>query len=80
MLSMKQNIILNEANKKGLITLSECVDLVGGDIYANKNKHVGQILSRMVKRGLIERVKNGLYTPVKYGYGVEKEQFKLTID
>jgi len=34
--------------------------------YANSNKHIGDILSRMVNRGLIVRVKKGIY-------GISKE-------
>jgi hypothetical protein len=45
----------------GFVTLKEAVRLVGGDIYANTEKHVGSILSNMVKQGMLIRVKPGVF-------------------
>jgi len=59
--SRKQRAILSYIGENGRITLAEAVDLVGGDIYCNKNKRVGAILLNMVRRGMIKRIKRGVY-------------------
>jgi len=59
--SPKQAVLLTEIRKTGRLSLQRAVDLVGGDIYHNERFHVGNILSRMVKRGRIRRVKPGLF-------------------
>ncbi len=60
-LSAKQGAVMMELQASGTMTLVRAVELVGGDIYANQSKHVGDILSRMVRRKLIERIKPGLF-------------------
>ncbi|MFK5893244.1 MAG: hypothetical protein QM504_08495 [Pseudomonadota bacterium] len=35
--------------------------MIGGNIYQNKNKHVGSVMSRMVDNGLIVRIKKGVF-------------------
>ena len=42
---------------------------IGMNIYHNKAKHVGAILSNMVKRGLLRRVKCGVFDLVERGSG-----------
>lgn len=59
--SRKQQSILRSAKMNGFVTLKEAVRIVGGDIYANAGKHVGSILSNMVKRGMLVRVKPGVF-------------------
>ena len=59
--SRKQQSVLRAAKMNGFITLKEAVRIVGGDIYANAEKHVGSILSNMVKRGMLVRVKPGTF-------------------
>ena len=59
--SRKQQAVLRSAKMNGFITLKEAVHIVGGDIYANAEKHVGAILSNMVKRGMLVRVKPGTF-------------------
>lgn len=59
--SRKQQAVLRSAKMNGFVTLKEAVHLVGGDIYANAEKHVGSILSNMVKRGMLIRVKPGTF-------------------
>jgi hypothetical protein len=58
----KQKIIMQELNESGTITLARAVELVGGDIFINREKYVGQILSRMVRAGLLVRAKPGVFT------------------
>jgi len=61
--SQKQRDIMRYLEENAhQITLDEAVKLVGKDIYRNEHKHVGQILSRMVNRGLIRRIKAGVFT------------------
>jgi hypothetical protein len=55
--SRKQQAVIRSARMNGFVTLKEAVRLVGGDIYANAEKHTGAILSNMVKRGMLIRVK-----------------------
>jgi len=59
--SRKQQAVIRSAKMNGFVTLKEAVHLVGGDIYANAEKHVGSILSNMVKRGMLVRVKPGTF-------------------
>ena len=59
--SRKQQAIIRSARMNGFITLKEAVHLVGGDVYANADKHTGAILSNMVKRGMLVRVKPGMF-------------------
>jgi hypothetical protein len=59
--SRKQQAVIRSAKMNGFVTLKEAVRLVGGDIYANAEKHVGSILSNMVRRGMFVRVKPGVF-------------------
>jgi len=60
-LSPKQRAVIEHLRKAGQITLTEAVCLIGRDIYANQKFHVGNVLSNMVKRGLLMRVKPGVF-------------------
>ena len=42
-------------------TIDEIYANVSFSYYCNANKHLGEILSRMVKSGKIERIKKGLF-------------------
>ncbi|WP_288435344.1 hypothetical protein [uncultured Chryseobacterium sp.] len=57
----KQRVILDWVRNNNEITKSKAIELIGGSYYCNSTKHVGDILSRMVKSGLLHRVKNGLF-------------------
>ena len=41
--------------------ISEIYDHCNVNYYANATKHFGALLSRMVQRGQLERVKNGVF-------------------
>ena len=41
--------------------LSEIYDHCNVNYYTNASKHFGALLSRMVQRGQLERVKNGVF-------------------
>lgn len=59
-MTAKQNTIMRFANANGgKITKSQAVDLIGYAYHCNSEQHVGAILSRMVKHGLLNRVKPG---------------------
>jgi len=59
MLSDKQKKIVEFALRNdNQITKDQAVLLID-DYYANGRKHVGDVLSRMVKRNVLTRVKNG---------------------
>ena len=59
--SRKQQSVIRSAKTNGFVTLKEAVRLVGGDVYANAEKHTGAILSNMVKQGMLIRVKPGTF-------------------
>jgi len=57
----KQQEISMYLAKVPCATIEEIYKNVTFSYYCNANKHLGEILSRMVKDGKIERVKKGLY-------------------
>lgn len=61
--SPKQRAIIAAvaASPNGTITLADAVALVGGDVYANADKHTGALLSNMAKRGILVRVMPGVF-------------------
>ncbi|HAR46319.1 MAG TPA: hypothetical protein DCS05_09175 [Nitrospiraceae bacterium] len=61
MISTKQAKILASFKTVPTLTLADAVRLIGGNIYCNAEKHVGATLSNMVRRGLIVRVKPGVF-------------------
>jgi hypothetical protein len=60
-MSRKQKIIMGALATKQSITLQDAVRLIGGNIYINAEKHTGALLSNMVKRGMIVRLKPGVF-------------------
>lgn len=60
-MSPKQRAIIDYLRTNKQINTGQAVELVGGNIYANKAKYVGLTLSRMVKQNLIVRIKPGLF-------------------
>jgi len=44
-----------------ILSKKDIIQLSGIDYYHNTEKHVGNVLSRMVRNGLICRVKKGYY-------------------
>lgn len=69
----QRKIILEYVFQNGEITKKKAVELTGHFYFCNEEKHVGDILSRMVNSGKLERIKNGLF---KLGKGSKsiKEQ------
>lgn len=61
-LSRKQSAIVDYLRKNGTITLQQATLLVGGDVYHNQAKHTGAILSNMVGRKIIKRIKAGHFS------------------
>lgn len=72
-LTVKQQKVVNFINRSEdkQITKKQAVELID-DHYCNGDKHVGEVLSRMVKSGTLERVKNGVF---KIGSGKSKKVF-----
>jgi hypothetical protein len=60
-LSPKQQTVIDHLSKHPTMTLSDAVELIGRDVYANKRFHVGCVLTRMIKRKLIVRLKRNCY-------------------
>lgn len=68
-------------NRELVLTKKKIIELGGIGYYCNTDKHTGETLSRMVKSGLLIRVKKGSY---KLGTGNKKQveienQIKLLI-
>ncbi|NOY50459.1 MAG: hypothetical protein GXO88_07855 [Chlorobi bacterium] len=57
----KQAQIYRYIKKNPETTLQEIADAMPWDYFHNRNKHFGEICSRMVKRGAIQRVKKGIF-------------------
>ena len=64
-LTTKQLQIMQHIEKYGSITKKEAVTILGRHYYYNASKHVGELLSRMVKSGHITREKRGTYVKPK---------------
>ena len=60
--SPKQAKVLSMLREKPEITLQEAVAVIGDDLYyANACRHVGVTLANMVKRGMLRRIKKGVF-------------------
>lgn len=58
----KRSAILREAARNGgTITKRDACALIGEGYYCNADTHVGAVLSRMVKAGLLNRIKPGVF-------------------
>ena len=61
-LTEQQRQILKDAQERGgTITKKEIVEMYGRCYFYNGAKHLGDILSRMVKSGLLIREKPGVF-------------------
>lgn len=56
-----QKILFEHTKSNSQMTKVEAVELIGKSYYCNADKHVGDVLSRMVKSGLLKRIKPGLF-------------------
>ena len=62
MASYKQKLVLSLFEKGQEMTKQQVIDSgVCGSYYYNAEKYVGEILSRMVKAGLLERTRQGVF-------------------
>lgn len=57
----KQQMVFDYVRSNGQITKQKAVELIGKIYYCNADKHVGDVLSRMVKAGLLKRIEPGLF-------------------
>lgn len=64
-LTKGQSEIMRYIREHGKITKAQAVQLIGGKYYYNAPKHVGDVLSRMVKSGLLRRESRGIYVMAK---------------
>lgn len=60
MISERAQRIMQHISKSVTIDIDTALK-VGGDYYHNGRKHIGEVLSMLVKNGYIERVKPGLF-------------------
>ena len=56
----KEIMTILQANG-GEVTKAKVVESIGGNYYCNGDKHVGDRLPRMVKAGMLIRVKPGVF-------------------
>ena len=69
-----RKLILDYLERKGEVSLDQIMNDAGDLFYYNNpKKYVGLIISRLIKRGLVIRVKKGVYRladakPVKTQY------------
>lgn len=68
MTTYQKEIIDFARNNGNEITKKQAVDLIGGAYYCNASKHVGDVLSRMVKANFLIRIKPGEF---KVGSGTK---------
>jgi uncharacterized membrane protein len=57
-----QREVVKLLKERGTLTTVEAVKIFGRHIYTNAEKHIGTRLARMVKRGIIVRVKPGVFS------------------
>ncbi len=57
----KRLLLINHCKQEGQITTAEANDLLKRFYYHNHQHYVSEILTRLVKSGVFQRVKNGLY-------------------
>lgn len=75
-LSQKQKAIINMLRQNQTITKVDCINLLGKYYYYNAEKYVGEILSRMVNKGTLIRIKPGVF---KLGEGKKfNSEFPVT--
>lgn len=60
MLSERAQQIMQYVSKSETIDIDTALK-VAGSYYHNGRKHIGEVLSMLVKNGYIERIKPGLY-------------------
>jgi predicted transcriptional regulator of viral defense system len=62
----KRKAIIDRAILQGgVISKMQAVETIGKTYYCNADKHVGDILTRMVKAGVLERVQWGVYKVIQ---------------
>lgn len=60
-LNRDQAEVMRLLRERGTLTLDDAVAIFGKRIYHNASAHIGARMSRMVDRGLIVRVKPGVF-------------------
>jgi predicted HTH transcriptional regulator len=60
-LNKEQREVIRLLKERGTLTIAEAVKIFGRHIYCNATDHIGRRLARMVKRGLIVRLKPGVF-------------------
>jgi hypothetical protein len=61
MTEKQKAIILSAHQNDGQITKAEAVQLIGGYYYHNADKYVGEVLARLVKTRVLNRIQRGVY-------------------
>jgi hypothetical protein len=67
-LSEKQSFILGLLESKEQITKKEVCSYLARRYYHNGEKYIGEVLSRMVQRGILKRVKPGVFKKGRLNY------------
>ena len=75
----KQHQVLKYLSTVESATLKDIYNNVKFGYYHNWNKHLGELLSRMVKRGFIERVKKGTFRKLRNQSFIEVEKNQTSL-
>lgn len=75
----RQRIIAAALKQEGRFTLEDAVQWIGRSYYANGRKHTGDVLSRMVKAGLLKREKPGVFVLAKSARKTEAPDNSLSL-
>jgi hypothetical protein len=67
-LSSKQSLIYALFEGREEITKKEVISLLRWSYYHNAEKYIGEMLSRMVSRGILKRVRPGVFAKGRLNY------------
>lgn len=76
----QQDILLVFDGREQVLKKSEIMERTGLSYHNNSAKHIGDVLTRMVNNGKLERVKKGQYRIARVGAGNRSNRSKDQLD